>query len=354
MRKLATIRRIKSLIPIKGADVIELAIIDGWQCIVKKDEFKVDDLCVYFEIDSFLPEDERYSFLGTLKTHQGKQGYRIRTMKMRGAISQGLALPLSMYNDLGQDYSLGEDVSIPLNVTKYDTEINMNGSVSSNTQSASAFPPFLRKTDQERIQNLTTYFDIYQGVIFEETLKLDGSSMTIYNNEVKLPWYKSLVNKVHPYFSTTQFGVCSRNINLKEVKGNAFWDMANKLEAQTCIPPGYAVQGELVGPKIQSNHEKVESNEFYVFDIFNIKEQRYLNPLERADMMAGSLQKLKHVPIISTVKILSECTLDTLLQRVQGQSINKSTVSEGRVYKAMTKPSLTFKCISNKYLLKEK
>ena len=89
-RKLASIQRIVSIEPIQGADKIELAIVLGWQCVVKKDEFKVGDLCVYIEIDSIVPADNPYfEFMKDRK-------YRVKTIRLRGIYSQGLVCPLNI------------------------------------------------------------------------------------------------------------------------------------------------------------------------------------------------------------------------------------------------------------------
>jgi len=89
MRKLVHIEKINEILPIEGADKIELVKVLSWQCIAKKGEFKVGDLCVYHEIDSVCPETDNYEFLRSRK-------FRIRTIKMKGELSQGLALPISI------------------------------------------------------------------------------------------------------------------------------------------------------------------------------------------------------------------------------------------------------------------
>ena len=349
-RKLASIRRIKSLQPIKDKDRIVLAIIDGWSVIVKKDEFVEGDLCVFFEIDSFLPMEDRYSFLKQT-THNGKPGYRLKTMKMSGCLSQGLALPLSMYNWIESDYAENDDVTEQLHVTKYDVALDSQPNQPGTSQRT--FPSFIPKTDQERIQNVTHYFDSLKDMAFEETLKLDGSSMTCYSIPVEPTIWDNIKRLFGIPFKNYKFGVCSRNMDLERSDSSTFWQVAIAEDIESKLPCGYALQGELVGPKIQSNHEKVDSYQFYIFDIYNITQQRYLNPSERAYMMSGSLQTLKHVPIIDhSANIFSQHDLPSLLKHVEGQSINPGTISEGRVYKSTTNPSITFKVISNRYLLK--
>lgn len=351
-RKLASIRTIKSLQPIKGKDRIVLAIIDGWSVIVKKDEFAEGDLCVFFEIDSFLPATDTFSFLPKQITYEGKPGYRLKTMKMAGCLSQGLALPLRMFDMNTNFIHDGEDLTEQLGIVKYDVAITSSTKLTPGKAKGS-FPSFLPKTDQERIQNLTHYFETRENDLFEETLKLDGSSMTCFCVPASPTIWDSIKGLFGIPFKNYRFGVCSRNLELDKSEASDFWRVAIEDDIERKLPCGYALQGELIGPKIQSNHEKVDKLSFYIFDIYNIAEGRYLTPSERAYMMSGSLQTLNHVPIIDkSVAIFENHDLPSLLKHVEGQSINPGTISEGRVYKSTTNPSITFKVISNRYLLK--
>lgn len=354
-RQLATIRKIDNIYPIKGADRIELVQIGGWTCIAKKHEFSKGDLCVYFEIDSFLPEYEVYSFLGTPTKHQGKLGYRIKSMKMKGALSQGLALPLTMFPVILNPKN-NLDVSDILNITKYDIDLQTatgNGTVTN--KAAGNFPSFIPKTDQPRIQNLSHYFELYKYTMFEETLKLDGSSCTMYKVDKKLSKWdkiKSLFVKV----PTAKFGVCSRNLELKrpndkETPSN-FWTAAIKYKVEETLPSGYAIQGEVLAPNIQGNYEKVTSVEYYIFNVFDITKQEYLPPSDARAFVLKHLPHAYYVPVISTdIDVLKDSTFDSLQERVNSQSINKDVKSEGRVYKSKD-GKVTFKVINNEYLIK--
>lgn len=364
MRQLATIRTISDIIPIAGKDLIALAIIDGWSVIVKKTEFAIGDSCVYFEIDSFLPNDPRYTFLKHLITYDGKQGYRIKTMKMAGCLSQGLALPLSMFPELS---SPSGDVSDALNIIKYDLaiqEVSQSGGLRAGRAKGS-FPSFIPKTDEPRIQNLMHYFSQFKDDQFEETLKLDGSSMTCY----KIKRTPTFFDKVKEFFGFAtplyHFGVCSRNLELKPAANQTttfnnsgkisvydqsdFWKAAVKYDIEARIPAGYAVQGELIGPKIQANHEKVTDLEYYIFNVFDISTGLYLLPEHRRQFC--ELHGLPHVPVISPETTPFSMTLEQLLSYVDTESMNPGTISEGRVFKHVSKP-VSFKVINNRYLLK--
>ena len=370
MRKLVTIRTISNILPIEGADLIALGVVDGWSVIIKKSEFKIGDPCVFFEIDSFLPMEPRYEFLKKTTKFNGTEGYRIKTMKMKGVLSQGLALPLSMFPELTvniqEAIDNNTDLSETLGVIKYDLEQFCGVNNTSKSEKPGKFPSFIPKTDQPRIQNLPHLFTTNKEDTFEETLKLDGSSMTCY----KVSSSPTLLQKFLALFGikapTTKFGVCSRNVDLKRTANTVmtfdnggkesvydqsdFWATALKLDLANKVPVGYAIQGELIGPKIQANHEKVTELQYYVFDVFNISEQCYLLPQERRDFC--HTLGIPHVPVMNVEATPLQLTLDQLLQHVDTESVNPKTVSEGRVYKSNTNPLLSFKVINNRYLLK--
>ena len=370
-RKLVTIRKVSKLVPIEGADFIERATVDGWDLVVKKGEFSEGDLGVYFEIDSVLPEDPRFAFLKKMTITRGGTGYRIKTIKLRKQISQGLLLPISSFEKELEGCGEGDDVTEDLGVWLYEPYVR-NG-VNSNAECKSIgkkiFPDFLRKTDQERIQNKMHYFEDYKDHKWEATKKLDGSSMTIWNykdayhvplsthEKKEMGYYKRFKYWLKTLFTHPDtFGVCSRNINLRDKDGNAFWDMAKQIKAQSLLANhNVAIQGELIGPNIQSNHEKVDRNYFYVFDIFDIDKQEYMLPDERVMWLVHNdpTKRMKTVPHVDVVKIFEKCqSIDDMQKYVEGESINEGTISEGMVFKSMTTKGLSFKCINNNYLLK--
>lgn len=324
MRKLATVKQVTALNPIPGADAIEVAEVDfGWKVVVKKGEFDVYDFVVYLEVDSWVPH-EVAPFLtkpGHLpKEFQGVLGQRLKTIKLRGQLSQGLVLPLSVLN--------GKPVE-ELGVIKWEKEIpaNMAGTV------RGSFPSQIPKTDQERVQNIVKTVFANTHKEYEITEKMEGSSMTVYNIDGKV-------------------GVCSRNIDLVEDDANTFWNTAKKYGVLELLPTNVAVQGELVGPGIQGNIYNLTEHLFLVFDVFDIIKGEYLKPLERQEFVARL--GLYHVPVIThTILYQYEDQLDKLLLLADGASCYGNTLREGLVFKALD-GGLTFKVISNKYLLKEK
>lgn len=343
MRKLATIEKILGLQPIKDADRIEVATIRGWEVVVKKGEFEIGDKCVYFEIDSFLPIEDRYEFLRKScyrKYRDGTgEGFRLRTIKLKGQISQGLALPLDLYTEFHRDLNhVGEDVTTILDVALYDPPIpaQLRGSIKGN------FPSFIRKTDQDRIQNHLDYFAKYKDEEFEVTVKLDGTSMTV-------------------YYNNGEFGVCSRNLEIKENKDNAYWKIVDELNLKEKMRKygwNIALQGELIGAGIQGNPEKIKGQEFRLFDIYDIDLCRYFTPRER-DFGRLLFPNVLTVPIeCYCYDILADYhDLDLLLAFAdEGRSLN-ADVREGLVFKStrlINGEVVSFKVINNKYLLENK
>jgi len=162
-RKLATIEKILDIQPIKNADKIEVATVRGWKVVVKKNEFKVGDWCIYIEIDSVLPPKPEFEFLANSK-------YRIKTRKMRNQISQGIVFPLSILPHKMPFLSEGTDVTDILQITKYEPPIpaQLSGI------SKGSFPSHSVKTDEERIQNLVENYEELKKETYIETEKLDG------------------------------------------------------------------------------------------------------------------------------------------------------------------------------------
>lgn len=343
MRKMATIRRIDDIGPIEGADAIEVATVGGWKVVVKKDEFKIGDLAVYCEIDSWIPF-ELAPFLCKGKEpreFEGIKGERLKTIKLRGQLSQGLLLPLEpTCANIESELFEGLDVSFPLNIIKWEKPVNaqLAGICKGN------FPSLIPKTDQERCQNLVKEIVSANeaGMKFEVTEKLEGSSMTC-------------------YLIDGEFGVCSRNMDLKRDENNSFWkvavedDIENKMRQ---AGDNFAIQGELIGPGIQGNIYKLSKPEFRVFDVYDVKSGQYISPDFRRAMI--DTMNLKHVPVLvahgSLYDTLGITDIPGLLQFAEGKSVMGDITGperEGLVFKQVD-GGMTFKVISNKYLLGEK
>lgn len=342
-RKLATIRVIQQLKPIANADLIEVAVIDGWEVVIKKGEFNVGDLCVYLEIDSWVPH-ELAPFLSKGKEpreYQGVKGERLRTIKLKGQISQGLVLPTHTVTgpvpDPHHQAEEGQDVTEALNILKWEPTIpaQLAGKMAGN------FPSFIPKTDQERIQNYLRNIENLGEQMWEVTEKLDGSSMTVFRT------YKE--------DGSTHLGVCSRNYELKtDDLDNAFVKTAHTeciLSKLAAYNLNVALQGELIGPGIQGNSYNLAKPEYYVFDIFDIPSQQYYSPEQRISLCKSL--GLKHTPTFAPYLTTGKTTVSELLTFAEGQSVlNPKAQREGFVFKNLSDPSKSFKAISNKWLLK--
>lgn len=378
MRKLATIRKIQEIKPIEGADKICAYRVDGWWVVDAIDKYTIGELVTYLEVDSWVPH-ELAPFLSKgqePREYNGVKGERLRTIKLRGQVSQGLLLKIDetvrelpqqfiqylpggyvQFGDLEpvRLFEVDTDLTEILGIQKWEAPIpaQLQG------QAAGMFPTSLiPKTDQERIQNCfgdiqkrakrfatekvwnakTQTLEEHPVVVpedfkeptYEVTMKLDGSSCTIFRWEGELR-------------------VCSRNLELKineENKDNTFVAMALKIGER--IPNGVAVQGEIMGPGIQGNREGFSEHKFFVFDVFDIDRHTYINSLDRR--VACNSWGFDHVPILGT-DWKAPNSVEEGLTLAEGPSINHK-IREGLVWKCNGDPSFSFKTISNQFLLK--
>jgi len=363
-RKLATIRKIKEIRPIEGADAIELAVVDGWNVVVAKNVgHKVGDKVVYCEIDSFLPIREEFEFLrkSSYKKMGDQEGFRLKTIRLRGTISQGLILPYSIIPiaQFATAYDLpeGMDVSEMLKIVKYDPPIpaQLAGKVKGN------FPGFLRKTDEERCQNLSSEYQRWRTnpeLSFYVTEKLDGSSFTC-------------------YLKDGQFGVCSRNLELAEpepfVPGmemcgdgierprqeNTFWKVVREMKIReklekACQELGrnLCIQGEIYGSGIQGNPYNIKGQTLRLYNIFDIDSQEYFG----LPMFLATAEIDLEIPTVPVLEMHFELpeTIEDLLAYAESKSVlNKDTEREGVVIRSLDR-KISFKAISNKFLLGSK
>jgi RNA ligase (TIGR02306 family) len=340
-RKLATVKRITDLRPIENADMIELASIGGWNVVVAKNVgHKVGDLVIYCEIDSFLPVREEFEFLrkSSYKKMGDQEGFRLKTIRLRGQVSQGLILPISVLNPPDTNIYVepfeGLEVTEMLGIVKYEPPIpaELAGKVKG------GFPSFIPKTDEERVQNLTSEYDGWRFQSkhqFYVTEKLDGSSATF-------------------YFKDGVFGVCSRNLELLETEGNTFWKVARQLKLEEWLgthETNYSIQGELIGESVQGNPYKIKGQTVRFYNAFNIDTQEYLgfpDFIKLIDSMG-----LETVPVLDINFMLPD-TVEELLKYADAKSaLNPNFDREGVVIRSFDR-TISFKVISNKFLLNEK
>ncbi|RYP89400.1 hypothetical protein DL769_000051 [Monosporascus sp. CRB-8-3] len=345
-----------------------LASVDGWTCAVKQGEHKVGELVLYFEIDSFLPAgDERFSFLKPFTTWQGQRGFHVKSTMVGKSISQGLILPVSTFTEatntlekLRQEQPYDEEVQKFMQLS-FEEQLGVKKwelTPDEAKRSLGQPPTFIPKTDLERVQNCPNLFTPkYNHAIYQESVKMDGSSMTAYFVRRDSQWYKSvpaLPKGSRADSEEGRVGVCSRKHDLPEVSDGKFWPVAldNYLPAKLKrLNRNIAVQGELCGSTISQNREGFDQgrHQFYVFRIFDIDEQKALCPKETVKL-AGELG-LEHVPVLGYVKLHDIAkSHNDLLKRSEGRGIH-GKLREGLVYKNM-KDGRSFKVISNSNLLR--
>ncbi len=337
MRKLASIQIIKDIRPIEGADNIEVAQVNSWNVVVKKGEYKAGDYCVYCEIDSFLPIRPEYEFLRktSYKKMGDQEGFRLKSIRLRGVVSQGLLLPTSALTTTDYAYNdmpcVGDDVTDLLGVVKYEPPIPAELSGVAKGQ----FPPFLRKTDEERIQNLSNEYEDMRKERYYVTEKIDGTSATFYYND-------------------GVFGVCSRNLELVESESNTYWKIAHQYDLpnrMTIMDKNIAIQGEIYGEGIQANKYKIKGQKLAVFNVFDIDKQEKMSVYDMTELCM--MFSLTPVPIIDGDFTLPN-TIEELLQYAEGKSkLHPETEREGVVIRSHD-CKVSFKAISNKFLLKQK
>lgn len=376
-RSLARVVTIDELLPIEGADRIELALIGGWQVVVQKGLYTVGSKAVYFEVDSLLnTEKECFSSLATLSSKllhdvNGVTYARIKTMKLRKQLSQGFCVPLSEAG-VGADVKPDTDVTKLLGVLKYEKaeESSMNNTGGTGNpktgKTALGFPKFVPKTDQTRVQNISAMYlkAVAEGEEFEESFKLDGSSLTAFVRDgvagvaSRNVGFRVDDERVSFWEALKDWLGQRKPLMLKKWRrvikadDNAFTQMAQEAGLIAAIRNdgrNLAVQGEMCGPTIQKNFEGQDKNGFFCYDVFLIDEQRYMLPAERIAFC--SAQGVRHAPVNYTGPLQAPTVAEALV-RAEGPSGLKGKFREGFVYKS-TKRDFSFKVISNAYLLKE-
>ncbi len=333
---LAQVVGVLALEPIQGADRIELATVLGWKVIVQKSEFKVGDLAIYYSIGSILPKDDpNVAFL---------KGKPLKTIKMRGVYSQGLLGQLTWVERYGVDGASlreGDDLTEKLQVKKWvpaeEAKLYLDDTI---VEGRIPFPACIRKTNEPRIQNCCGKLRELEGKNIIITQKYDGTSTT----------YVCLDGN---------FRICGRNYTLSERQNeiNHYFDIADRYdlkEKMIKFGKNIAIQGEIIGPKINKNRHNIKDLEYYVFNIFDIDRQYYMN-WDEILSITGQLG-LKTVPVVYRGMMKPEwLLLDNLLKLSTDQRYDTGTICEGIVVKSDLPygfPRTSFKVISNEYLVK--
>ena len=324
--KLASIQIITDIRSIPGADRIEAATVLGYQTVIKKGEFRTGDLCVWHEPDTVVAERAEYEFLR-------KQNFRLKVSRFKGQ-SQGLALPLNVLP--AANYAPGDDVTALIGIRKYEKPVpaNLAGIVKG------PFPSWLSKTDEPNLRSFPEALEEFVGRRCVVTQKVDGTSGTFYLRDGK-------------------FGVCSRNLELLEDATSAFWRVARECrlrEALATLDGDFAVQGEVHGEGIQSNHAGLRGVGFAAFNLFDIAAHVYLGHTALADFCRAN--GLPSVPVVWEGEF--RFTLEELVALANAQDHTPGLPAEGIVIRPVEEarslrlPSgrLSAKVISERYALK--
>ncbi len=371
-RKLASIQKIVDLQPIEGADKIEVATVLGWHIVVSKSEnHKVGDLICYIEVDSQCPETPMFEFLKDRK-------YRVRTIKLRKQVSQGLVIPLSAMPK--GNYIEGQDVTKLLGITKYDPQAEAEAKLMEEEMRKNknpihkflmkykwyrklynkfkkpkkgGFPSWISKTDETRIQSLSReFYDIVsknntsQSIAFDSTEKLDGQSGTFFIKK-----YKKF-----GFINSYEFGVCSRNLRIKTENNSSYWTVARQYNIEDTLKSilkkynanNIVLQGEICGEGIQGNKYHISGDGFY-FAVFNlIIDGKKHRTCEIKEILKS--YKIDTVPIIDTDVLLKD-TIDEMVENSKGNSVFYKTKREGKVWRS-TDCNTSFKVINPDFLLK--
>lgn len=347
-RKLATVETIDSIRPIPNADSIECARVRGWDVVVKKGEFEPGDKCVYFEIDTMLDVSlPQFAFLAAHNVRtdaSGRKGHVLRTMRLRGQISQGLILPLSAFAFLIYANNLSTpDTDLTGWLTMGQWEPPLSADLIGKAKGHR--PGWIHKTDEERAQNLQELLANYPYLDWVATEKIDGTSVTF-------------------YFDGEEFGCCTRNLNLIETENNTVWEIARRLDIERKLRAiaepvralsatfRIAIQGELFGEGIQKNPLKMRGHHFAMFNyiISGIDVER----VGWEDWMLALSVPVLDIPFPDSLE-------EALEQASKQRSHYRDTAAEGIVWRAQDADTVqldtgvvkaSFKVISNSYLLK--
>ena len=366
-RKLATVQKILAIDPIPNADKIEKATVLGWEVVVaKQDNFQVGDLVVYIEIDSIVPNRIEFDFLRDRK-------FRVRTIRLRKQVSQGLVMPLSILKK--KKYREGQDVTKEMGVIKYDpqgdkeqkrAELLARQQRSRIKRFMSRYPwyrrwftpyrakrnwpKFIKKTDEDRIQLFPYICEQHADTNFIVTEKLDGQSGTYFllrNPKRKFLWWE--------FGTEFVFGVCSRNLLRTKEDNSSYWTIARQyniklvLESMIGECKFVAIQGEIIGAGIQKNKYKLQGYDFYVFNIITENRKTIEDDIMRINALRFGL---KPVPLLEkSFKLLP--TIPEMVEYSKGKSTLLPVLREGVVLRNYEK-NVSFKVVNPDFLLKLK
>jgi len=318
--KSATLEYVTEVMDHPNADKMSIAKIKGWKVCIKKNEYKSGDLCIYVATDTILDPHPHFEFL------RNKQ-FRIKPIKLRGQLSEGILFPTSLLKDFANGRAIvlendvsGTDVSELIGAKHYEKPLpsELVG------EARGSLPSFLKKTDEENLENVIGVLEEMRGRPYYISTKIDGQSGTFYLRD-------------------GVFGVCSRKIDLLETEGNGFWKVARKFDIENQMRKVFgnknvAIQGEVYGPGVQKNPLGVEDLSLAVFNIWDMETRTYGN---LSDLI--SFCDETYIPMVSIIEqgLSFDKTFGDLQSMANALCYVNGHVAEGIVIR----PQIMFKSV---------
>jgi len=323
-KKMAYICEISNLEPIEGKDRIVLASFSNtnWRVIVQKDQFNIKDRCIYIETESILPLWPQFQFLEKRCFSVKYNGYKIKTMKMGGVISEGICFTLKDFDNKHINYCIDQDLTEQLQIRRVEDEVCQAPEVKKNWFINKFnwliwklfkikikkqgfvfedFPSYLIKTDETQAQSIPQLFERMKGKPVYGTLKLDGQSLTFanYKNIFTISTrnrtiYRAKINKAIKTLNpgTSEKFRSKNNFAMIAAK----YDIPSRLFAND-----FAVQGEFCGPGIQKNRMGLKDFEFYAFNLFDINKREYFSWKELIKFSNMQGYKGPSIPMVTLI-----------------------------------------------------
>lgn len=297
--------KIVDLFPINNADRLESARVwcgagGEWTGVVPKGLYSIGDSCTVFLQDAIIPTNLGLDFME-------RSNWRVCMARFRGAPSECLITEIF---DVIDGIPIGTPVGNILGVKKYEKPIpaELSGQVKGR------FPSFVPKTDEKNYQTARDIVLEMKGKHCYISVKYDGTSCTVYRNR-------------------DNFGVCSRNLELKYNDKNSFWNVVTGWGLEETLPDGYAIQFELYGEGIQKNPLGVKGVHGAVFNVYNIKEHRY----ESIDFVKGLCDELG-IPVVDIIAedFILDDVGDEYLRSIASGTYPNGSPREGIVIRPMT------------------
>ncbi len=356
---------IKEVNPHPNADRLELAKVRGWHCVVSKGVYKPGDLCVYIPIDSVLPQALEETLFSNAKVKLTKG--RIKTIRLRGAVSQGLVASIETIGNYLNDSNLkeGDELTEALEIKKWEPAPpkfqQFKGMKKSTKKQVN--PHFGKYTDLQNIKNYDELFKPEDYVAVTE--KIHGTNF----RAGWVPFYADTFwKKVKKFFGVApgfEFVYGSHNVQLQGkhqqiyYDTNVYYKTVQQYDLMNKIPFGYVVYGEIYGDGIQKNYNYGLRQEtgLVVFDIktFIDTESQNGHYMSYDNAMAMcSLWNLPKVPLLYRGKF-QDLNIESLYKGSSTLS-REQKVREGVVICAETEENTyagrkKLKCINPEYLL---